>query len=156
VDHSSCLRYSRRRYLLHFPLILPQVQEAQGLVVTTNSGGCEEEWFLEHHLKKTRKSDAITSDAETSGGEASSKEGLRRHKESKLTPFVLCSRTVLRANYLNILIRAVTSILRAIAFSRLLPLYSSCNRTSPLWVFKLQGRCCQNGGLGQGRIDLEA
>ena len=95
------LRYSQRWCLLHFPLILSQVQEAQGPVVATNSGGCEEEWVLEHHSKKTKKGDAVTSDAETSGGEASGKEGPRRRKESKLTPFALCSWTVLRAKLLQ-------------------------------------------------------
>jgi len=49
----------------------------------TNSGGYEEEWIPEHHLKKTKKSGAITSDAETSGGEVSGKEGPRRRKGRK-------------------------------------------------------------------------
>jgi len=52
-------------------------------IVATNSGGYEEEWIPEHHLKKTKKSGAITSDAETSGGEVSGKEGPRRRKGRK-------------------------------------------------------------------------
>jgi hypothetical protein len=52
-------------------------------VAATNSGGYEEEWIPEHHLKKTKKSGAVTSDAETSGGEVSGKEGPRRRKGKK-------------------------------------------------------------------------
>jgi len=52
-------------------------------VAATNSGGYEEEWIPEHHLKKTKKSGAVTSDADTSGGEASGKEGPRRRKGRK-------------------------------------------------------------------------
>jgi len=49
----------------------------------TNSGGYEEEWIPEHHLKMTKKSAVVTSDAETSGGDVSSKEGPRRRKGRK-------------------------------------------------------------------------
>lgn len=52
-------------------------------VAATSSGGYEEEWIPEHHLKKQKKSGAITSDAETSGGDASGKEGPRRRKGRK-------------------------------------------------------------------------
>jgi len=52
-------------------------------VAATTSGGYEEEWIPEHHLKKTKKSGVITSDADTSGGEASGKEGPRRRKGRK-------------------------------------------------------------------------
>ncbi|KAF9790430.1 hypothetical protein BJ322DRAFT_1098237 [Thelephora terrestris] len=52
-------------------------------VAATSSGGYDEEWIPEHHLKKTKKSGAVTSDAETSGGEASGKEGPRRRKGRK-------------------------------------------------------------------------
>lgn len=52
-------------------------------VVATSSGGYEEEWIPEHHLKKTKKSGAGTTDAETSGGEASGKEGPRRRRGRK-------------------------------------------------------------------------
>lgn len=52
-------------------------------VGATGSGGYEEEWIPEHHLKKTKKTGAITSDVETSGGEASGKEGPRRRKGRK-------------------------------------------------------------------------
>jgi len=66
----------------------PKVAAAAGInapvpVAATNSGGYEEEWIPEHHLKKTKKSGAVTSDAETSGGEASGKEGPRRRKGRK-------------------------------------------------------------------------
>jgi len=49
-------------------------------VAATASGGYEEEWIPEHHLKKTKKSGVVTSDADTSGGEVSGKEGPRRRK----------------------------------------------------------------------------
>lgn len=52
-------------------------------VAATSSGGYEEEWIPEHHLKKAKKSGVITSDAETSGGEVSGKEGPRRRKGRK-------------------------------------------------------------------------
>jgi len=52
-------------------------------VSATSSGGYEEEWIPEHHLKKTKKTGAVTSDAETSGGDASGKEGPRRRKGRK-------------------------------------------------------------------------
>jgi len=51
-------------------------------ITATSSGGYEEEWIPEHHLKKTKKGN-ITSDADTSGGEASGKEGPRRRKGRK-------------------------------------------------------------------------
>ena len=51
-------------------------------VTATSSGGYEEEWVPEHHLKKAKKG-TITSDAETSGGEASGKEGPRRRRGRK-------------------------------------------------------------------------
>ncbi|KAF9648969.1 hypothetical protein BDM02DRAFT_3155514 [Thelephora ganbajun] len=53
------------------------------VVAATSSGGYEEEWIPEHHLKKTKKGGAATSDAETSGGEVSGKEGPRRRKGRK-------------------------------------------------------------------------
>jgi len=49
-------------------------------VAATSSGGYEEEWIPEHHLNKTKKSGVVTSDADTSGGEAAGKEGPRRRK----------------------------------------------------------------------------
>lgn len=52
-------------------------------VGAAGSGGYEEDWIPEHHLKKTKKTGAITSDVETSGGEASGKEGPRRRKGRK-------------------------------------------------------------------------
>jgi len=52
-------------------------------VAATSSGGYEEEWIPEHHLKKTKKSGVITSDADTSGGDVSGKEGPRRRKGRK-------------------------------------------------------------------------
>jgi len=66
----------------------PKVIAAAGIgapvpVAATNSGGYEEEWIPEHHLKKTKKTGAVTSDAETSGGEVSGKEGPRRRKGRK-------------------------------------------------------------------------
>ena len=111
MNHLSYrLGYSLRQCLLHFRLILPQVQKAQvataagvgapASVVGTNLGGCEEEWIPKHRLKKTKKSGAVTGDAETSGGEASG-EGPRRHKGSKLTPFALCSRVAPRIKLLK-------------------------------------------------------
>jgi len=57
----------------------PQEAGAPAAVTATSSGGYEEEWIPEHHLKKTKKG-TVTSDAETSGGEASGKEGPRRRK----------------------------------------------------------------------------
>jgi len=51
-------------------------------ITATSSGGYEEDWIPEHHLKKAKKG-TITSDAETSGGEASGKEGPRRRKGRK-------------------------------------------------------------------------
>ena len=51
-------------------------------ITATGSGGYEEEWIPEHHLKKAKKG-TITSDADTSGGEASGKEGPRRRKGRK-------------------------------------------------------------------------
>ena len=66
----------------------PKVSAAAGIdapvpLATANSSGYEEEWIPEHHLKKTKKGGAITSDAETSGGEASGREGPRRRKGRK-------------------------------------------------------------------------
>jgi len=61
----------------------PPAVSAPAGISATNSGGYEEEWIPEHHLKKTKKNGAITSDAETSGGEASGKEGPRRRKGRK-------------------------------------------------------------------------
>lgn len=58
----------------------PSEVRAPAPVAATSSGGYEEEWIPEHHLKKTKKSGAITSDAETSGGDVSGKEGPRRRK----------------------------------------------------------------------------
>ena len=63
-------------------LTAPPEISAPVAVTATSSGGYEEEWIPEHHLKKTKKG-TITSDAETSGGEASGKEGPRRRKGRK-------------------------------------------------------------------------
>ena len=54
-----------------------------GPIVATSSGGYEEEWIPEHHLKKTKKSGVATSGAETSGGKVSGKGGPRRRKGRK-------------------------------------------------------------------------
>ena len=61
----------------------PSEVSAPTVIAATSSGGYEEEWIPEHHLKKPKKSGAVTSDAETSGGEASGKEGPRRRKGRK-------------------------------------------------------------------------
>jgi len=60
----------------------PQVS-VPSAIATTSSGGYEEDWIPENHLKKTKKSGAITSDAETSGAETSGREGPRRRKGRK-------------------------------------------------------------------------
>jgi len=52
-------------------------------VAATSSGGYDEDWIPEHHLKKTKKSGVVTSDAETSGGDVSGKDGPRRRKGRK-------------------------------------------------------------------------
>jgi len=76
-------------YLSYFPkskkpkVVAPAGASAPGPIVATSSGGYEEEWIPEHHLKKTKKSGVATSDAETSGGEVSGKEGPRRRKGRK-------------------------------------------------------------------------
>ena len=76
-------------FLSYFPkskkprVVAPAGIDAPVSITTTNSGGYEEEWIPEHHLKKTKKGSAVTSDAETSGGEASGKEGPRRRKGRK-------------------------------------------------------------------------
>lgn len=64
-------------------VVAPTGASAPVPIAATNSGGYEEEWIPEHHLKKTKKSGALTSDAETSGGEVSGKEGPRRRKGRK-------------------------------------------------------------------------
>jgi len=61
----------------------PSEASAPAAATATGSGGYEEEWIPEHHLKKTKKGGTVTSDAETSGGEASGKEGPRRRKGRK-------------------------------------------------------------------------
>jgi len=61
----------------------PSSVSAPTAIAATNSSGYEEEWIPEHHLKKTKKSGVVTSDAETSGGEVSGKEGPRRRKGRK-------------------------------------------------------------------------
>ena len=54
---------------------LPRRPEARTSVATTTcSGKHEEERIFEHHLKKTKQSGVISSDAGTSGGEASGKD----------------------------------------------------------------------------------
>ena len=60
----------------------PSEASAPAAITATNSSGYEEEWIPEHHLKKAKKG-TVTSDAETSGGEASGKEGPRRRKGRK-------------------------------------------------------------------------
>jgi len=47
-------------------------------VTATGAGGYQEEWIPEHHLKKSKKTGVVSSDGETSGGEASGKEGRKR------------------------------------------------------------------------------
>ena len=60
----------------------PPESSAPVALTATSSGGYEDEWIPEHHLKKAKKG-TITSDADTSGGEASGKEGPRRRKGRK-------------------------------------------------------------------------
>jgi len=47
-------------------------------VTATGAGGYQEEWIPEHHLKKSKKAGAASSDGETSGVEVSGKEGRKR------------------------------------------------------------------------------
>jgi len=76
-------------YLSYLPkskkprVVAPAGASAPGPITATNSGGYEEEWIPEHHLKRTKKSGVATSDAETSGGDVSGKEGPRRRKGRK-------------------------------------------------------------------------
>jgi len=60
----------------------PEVRAPEA-IAATSSGGYEEEWIPAHHLKKAKKSGIITSDAETSGGDTSGREGPRRRKGRK-------------------------------------------------------------------------
>jgi len=76
-------------YLSYFPkskkprVAAPTGASAPGSIAATSSGGYEEEWIPEHHLKRAKKSGVATSDVETSGGEVSGKEGPRRRKGRK-------------------------------------------------------------------------
>jgi hypothetical protein len=47
-------------------------------VSATGAGGYQEEWIPAHHLKKSKKTGAVSSGDELSGGETSGTEGKRR------------------------------------------------------------------------------
>ena len=48
------------------------------VVTASGAGGYQEEWIPAHHLKKNKKTGAVSSGDELSGGEASGTEGKRR------------------------------------------------------------------------------